>query len=389
MIKLFPKTFLFRRLIALLLFLVGCAWIPAAWNARWADRWFNGDVELQNALAGGMEEWMDQELGRDDFTTGSKQFDGEWLYGTYAMAAMGFGQCALNHPADRAHYLQRMEQAIDEMLSMRVRKFDIELWHSDPLETLDSNEGHAAYLGYMNLAMSFHHLLDPDSRFAELNDRISDSLRRRIQASPTLLLESYPWETYPVDNCAVITSVALNSRANGNPHDPLAEQWADQCRRKYTDPKSGLLIQSVNGRTGNPRSYPRGSGTTLGLYFLSFMDSDLSKDLYKAVESGLSCTICGFGFMREYPRGIHGRGDIDSGMVILGIGLSPTGFALGGARIHGDGATFRKLYATAHAAGAPLRSGDTLHFVTGASLGDAILFAMLTAPHGGIEGVSL
>ena len=117
------------------------------------------------------------------------------------------------------------------------------------------------------------------------------------------------------------------------------------------------------------------------------MDMPLSRDLYQAVRNQLSRNICGFGFMREYPPGIRGRGDIDSGAVILGIGLSPTGFAIAGARIHGDASTFEKLYATAHAAGAPLQTTDTLHFVTGASLGDAILFAMLTAPQNGLEGM--
>lgn len=377
-----------QRLISFVFFLLGIAWLPSAWNGRLSMRWYEGDAKLQNKLANSVEQWMDEGLDRDSFTTGSKQFDGEWLYGTYSMAAIGFGQCAFNQPEKCDHYLALMEQAIDKLLSDRVRQFDIERWHSDPLETLDSDEGHAAYLGYMNLAMSFHRLLDPESKFAELNNQISQALRRRIKASPTLLLESYPHETYPVDNCAVIASVALNSRANGNPHDPLAGQWAGRCRRKYIDPRSGLLIQSVNGRTGDPHSYPRGSGTTLGLYLLSFMDVYLSGDLYEAVEKQLARNICGFGFMREYPPGIRGCGDIDSGPVIFGLGFSPTGFAIGGARIHGDEATFRKLYATAHAAGAPLQTVDTLHFVTGASLGDAILFAMLTAPENGIEGMT-
>jgi hypothetical protein len=215
------RRFIQRRLLAGILFLVGIAWIPSAWNGRWAKRWFEGDAQLQTKLANGVEEWMDTGLDRDDFTTGSKQFDGEWLYGTYSMAAMGFGQCALANPDRRERYLALMEQAIDEMLSDRVRQFDIERWKSDPLESLDTDEGHAAYLSYMNLAMGFHRLLDPNSKFAGLNDRISNALRRRIEASPTLLIESYPYETYPVDNCAAIASVALNSRVNGNRYDEL------------------------------------------------------------------------------------------------------------------------------------------------------------------------
>ena len=377
-----------QQCVAIAVFCAITIWLPAAWNGRLAERWYDGDTRLQVQLANGVAQWLDKGLDRDDFTTGSNQFDGEWLYGTYSMAAMGFGQCTLSQPDRREHYLALMEQAIDELLSDRVRAFDTESWNSDPLESLTSDEGHAAYLGYMNLAMSFHQLLDPNSRFAELNNRISEALHRRVAGSPTLLIESYPYEIYPVDNCAVIASIALNSRARGEPHDMLAHQWAGRCRRKYIDPQSGLLYQAFNSRTDEPYDTPRGSGTTLGLYMLSYMDMNLSRELYEAVEKQLFQTICGFGFMREYPFGQSGAGDIDSGPVIFGLGLSPTGFAISGARIHGSPATFRALYASAHAAGAPLQHDDTFYFVTGASLGDAILFAMLTAPREGIDGVT-
>ena len=376
-----------KPIILLGLFLLGIVWIPAAWNGRWAERWFNSEEQLQSELANGVAEWMESGLSREDFTTGSEQFDGEWLYGTYSMAAMGFGQCALTYPEQRERYLDLMEQAIHEMLSTRVRQFDVERWGNDPLDSLETSDGHAAYLGYMNLAMGFHVLLDPDSPFAVLNDRISNALRRRVEKSPTLLIESYPHETYPVDNCAVIASIALNDRVHGEPRSGLVDAWIARCRERYVDPSSGLLYQSLDGYSGRPYGAPRGSGTTLGLYFLSYMDMPLTQDLYVAVKKQLSRTICGFGFMREYPAGLRGQGDIDSGLVIFGLGLSPTGFALGGARICDDAKTFRALYATAHAAGAPFRSDDALHYVTGASLGDAILFAMLTAPKNGIEGI--
>jgi hypothetical protein len=382
------RSFLFRQVVGIFLFIIGIAWIPYAWNARLADRWFEGDAELQTKLANGVEGWMRDGLGRDDFTTGSKQFDGEWLYGTYVMAAMGFGQLAAQQPEHKERYLMLMEEAIDEVLSNRVRAFDTELWKSDPLESLDSAEGHAAYLGYVNLAMGLHRLQKPDSKFADLNDRISAALRRRIETSPTLLIESYPRETYPVDNCAAIASVAVNGRFTVDGFDDLPGRWAGRCRRKYLDPKSALLFQAVNGKSGTIYGYPRGSGTTLGLYFLSFMDPRLSEDLYEAVRRELADTVLGFGFVREYPRHIRGQnGDIDSGAVIFGYGLSPTGFCLGGARIHGDHRYFKNLYATAHAAGGPLKTRDRFSFVTGASLGDTILFAMLTAPTGGIESL--
>jgi hypothetical protein len=65
--------------------------------------------------------------------------------------------------------------------------------------------------------------------------------------------------------------------------------------------------------------------------------------------------------------------------VVLGVGVSATGFTLGGARIHGDRALYTQLYRTADLFGAPHRSGNGRRFVSGGPLGDAILLAMLTA----------
>ena len=84
--------------------------------------------------------------------------------------------------------------------------------------------------------------------------------------------------------------------------------------------------------------------------------------------------------MREYPRGVFGLGDIDSGPVIFGFGVSSTGFSLAGARRYGDDDAFSALYATTHVFGAPTAVGDATRFATGGPIGDAILFAMLTAP---------
>jgi hypothetical protein len=47
------------------------------------------------------------------------------------MAAMGFGQMALQHPNEKDFYLQRMEVAIDQALSDPVRAFDTERWKTE------------------------------------------------------------------------------------------------------------------------------------------------------------------------------------------------------------------------------------------------------------------
>ncbi len=370
-----------RSLLAAGLFALGVWRLPYWWCAREAGGWYAGEPARQQALAAGLADWLHADLGRGAFHTGSAQFDGEWLFGTYLMAGLGFGQAACEHPALRAAYAREMAVCIDRLMSPAVRAFDREMWQNDPLETLDDvNAHHVAFLGYFNILLGLHRLLDPASPYAELHDRVTAALVRRFEASEGRLLQSYPREVYPVDNCAAIGSIGLHGRATGADHAAFLRAWSAHCRAHYVDARTGLLIQVIDARTWKAADEPRGSGTALAVYFLSFADAALSRELFAAARRELCRTVCGFGGVREYPAGRGGDGgDIDSGPVVCGFGLSPTGFLLGGARLHGDRAWFTRLYATAHVWGAPCRRGPALHFVTGGPLGDAILFAMLTA----------
>jgi hypothetical protein len=378
--------------VAASLFLLGAGTWPRAWCGRNADAWFDGRADRQAALARSVERWVGGELSRTNFATGRGQFDGEWLFGSYLMAGFGLGQCALEHPADdRARRVALVAACIDAILRPDVRAFDAESWlGEDPIDSLDGPSAHAAYLGYLNLLLGFHRLLDPDSRHAALNDRITAALARRLEASPILMIETYPGETYPVDNCAVAGSIGLHDRVTGADHGDLLRRWREQLRRCWVDPRSGLLVQSIDSRTGAAVDWPRASGTSLGLYFLSFWDPGLASELYAALRSECAGTRLGFGGMREYPAWVRAgtawaerTGDIDSGPVLLGFGLSPTGFSLGPTRMFGDRETFRDLFATAWLFGAPVERGGRFEFVAGGPLGNAILLAMVTAPPGG------
>lgn len=363
-------------------FAVGVLVVPHRWCMRDADRWYARDAELQEALARGVERFIDGGVGLDAFDTGHDLFNGEWLFGTYLMAGFGFGQLALAHPEQRSHYVPLMERCIEALLRPEVRGFDHASWKRDPLEALGSDEDHAAYLGYLNLLLGLHRLLVPASTHAALNDAITAHLARRLGASPIRMLVTYPGEVYPVDNCAAVASIGLHARATGAGQPELVRAWVEQVRARYLDPDTGVLVQAVDFLTGAPIDAPRGSGTSLGLYFLSFADDALARDLYAGLRRSLARTFLGFGAVREYPAGVPGAGDIDSGPIFLGYGLSPTGFSLAGSLMYEDADFFARLVGSAYLAGAPLRRGDRLEFVTGGPLGNAILLAMLTAGPG-------
>jgi hypothetical protein len=147
---------------------------------------------------------------------------------------------------------------------------------------------------------------------------------------------------------------------------------------RYVDPHSGLLYQAADAATGAPLGPPRGSGTAIAAYSLAFADRALSEHLYAGLRRQ-AVNLLGFGMMREYPSDHAGTGDIDSGPVLFGVGVSATGFALAAARLHGDDALFTRLYRTTELFGVPLGDSTSRHFMSGGPLGNAILLAMTTA----------
>ena len=375
-------------------FALATAFVPAWWCGRTAGAWFAAGAPEHAALARAVARDLDRVPDAKEFHTGDAVFNGEWLFGTHLMAGFGFLQLARERPDLRSWAMERAERCIVRLLEPRLRAFDTKSWGGDAIDGLGGSADHAAYLGYLNVLLGAHRSAVPDSRFTAVHDRITAHLARRLAASRIGLLQTYPGEVYPVDNCAVAASIALHDRVTGtDANAALLADWRRRLDQRWTDPESGLLFQAVHADDGRPLDAPRASGTTLGVYLLSFWDADLSHRLYRPVRANCAAAPLGFGAVREYPPRLRGkrggrglRGDIDSGPVVFGFGVSPTGFLLAGCRIHGDAEYFRRLWASAWLAGAPHRSGDRVSFVSGGPLGNAILFAMVTARPGGWAG---
>lgn len=369
-----------KFIICLILFVTGIVLFTPGWCSRGSDDWFKGDPQLQEGLSKGVEEWIHMDLTEEALNPENQLSGGEWVFAAYMMAGMGFGQTAMEHPERRSKNIKLMDECISRLLSPGVRKFDRDVWLSDPIEDIGSSKDHAGYLGYLNLLLSLRGFLEPEGEYADLNNRITQHLSNRVAAYRHKLLYTYPREIYPVDNCAVIASISLYDKFTGGSHSGLIEDWVQQFIKNCLDMKTGLIYQSLSSVTLEPADYPRGSGTALGSYFLSFMDRSISLLLYKAVREELSRSFIGFGMVREYPRSIKGKtGDADSGPVVFGIGVTPTLFSIGISRIHQDKEYFSDLYGLVYLIGAPHTKDGKLNFIMAGPLGDPVLFAMLTA----------
>ncbi len=331
--------------------------------------------------AEGVADWLEAGAPTTEFTTGSALFDSEWHFGTWQMAGLGFAEHAATHPEDRARDLGRMDLCIERLFAAEARAFDKTSWGVDPLDALNDPRGHMAWLGYTNLVLSARRALDPHGPWAKENDALSAALTRRFDAQ--LAPETYPGERYPVDMAAGAASLMLRARALGEPLPALLTAWTSALRSRWI--VDGVLVQSV-AQDGSATDKPRGSGSFLAAWFLSWGDPALGAELYRGASARLFTTLGPLGAMREYPPGVDGGGDIDSGPIVAGMGVSATGFAIGAALASGDEATAKTLTATATLVGRPVDERGARHWATGAALGgaplaDAILFAMMATPN--------
>ena len=339
---------------------------------------YEGDQAAQAAQADAVAAWAEGFAGAQADSPGSAFFDAEWSFGTCTMVVMGLGQVVLEHPELKERYLPGMEACLDWLMLPESRAFGSAKWDGDGLERPGLEAEHA-YLGYLDLALGMHRMFEPESRYARAHDVLSAALAARL-AAPIHRFRTYPRESYPVDQAVCAGAVGLHGLATGTDHSERLADWEARFRDAAVDSETGWLYQRLDSEDGFPSDRPRGSGTALAAYALLYAAPDLSAELYVALaERGLRAPL-GLGVLREYPPGIHGRGDIDSGPVILGFGVSATGFAMAGARAHGDARAYRRIGRTAALFGLPGRRHGGRWYWAGGAIGNAIMLAMHSAP---------
>ncbi|MCO5171225.1 MAG: hypothetical protein M9894_33400 [Planctomycetes bacterium] len=315
-----------------------------------------------------------------DIGTTHDLFKGEYAFGTYAMTGYALTNIALDAPETRAEALEVLDLLIDELQAPALSAFDTGQWGAPALATLERDRGHVAYLGHVNLLLGARRLLGGDASGDDLHARITDALARRMRARPHRHVETYPGETYTMDNVVAVASLAVADRVRGTDHRALIDEWVAYTRARLLDPATGLIVFAVDEETGAPRQRGRGSAAGWASYFLPMIDLAFAREQWAAARAHLAGRLGPFAGLREYhPDDPHaGWGDIDSGPVLV-WGVSATGFAIAGARRHGDRDLLAGQLALAELFGVSVDEGDERRYVAAPLLGEAILLCMKTA----------
>jgi hypothetical protein len=129
--------------------------------------------------------------------------------------------------------------------------------------------------------------------------------------------ESYSSMAWPADAVVCVASLALHDRLFGPTYHDVIRTWISKVK-KHLD-SHGLVPHSARC-TGKPIQHARGSSQCLMLSFLKEIDPAFAAEQFALFSQKFIDSKLGLIGIREYPKGIVGFGDVDSGPVILGMG---------------------------------------------------------------------
>lgn len=314
---------------------------------------------------------------------------------TFIYPAMAYVNVGLRAPAQREHCARQAVKLIDLAVAAATRRVQAP---GGRLEGLRGYQNHATYLGQLNLALGAYRLVGDDRRYDALNKHLSDLLHQALVMSSAAPLRSFPAYSWPFDTIPVILSLRLYDDRTGVPRsrEVIARHLA-WVRAHATDPKLGLPYSRLNEATSQGLDVPRGCDLSFRLCLLPHLDREYAGNLYRNyvrnhwVETG---ALAGFA---EWPNGLQRAGDVDSGPILMGIGLAATGLGVGAAIAADDHARLQRLcaelnsmdalrglillaQAEAKARGTPFPLAVQLdaRYATGFLFGDAMMFYCVT-----------
>jgi hypothetical protein len=150
-------------------------------------------------------------------------------------------------------------------------------------------------------------------------------------------------------------------------------RWLAFMEAEGTEPVWLLHRSELTGADATS-ALPRGCALSWTVRYMASFAPAQAEVLWRRYRAHFQVTkgpVTGF---REWPPGVEGAADSDSGPIVYGIGSSATAFAIGASRAVGDMETYRRLAATE-------RITWTLAAGMGGALGEAADSALATAIH--------
>ncbi len=208
----------------------------------------------------------------------------------------------------------------------------------------------------------------------------STALGSAFDAGDSPFLAAYPGQAWPVDSTVAVASLRLHDALLPARYGSTVQRWLAGVRQRL-DPRTGLLPHRVQVGTGEPVEVARASSQSVIQRFLVDIDPAFAREQYLRFRDRYVVWPLGLGpAVREYPLGVDGPSDVDSGPLPLGVSLSATVVTIGAARVQGDASLADALANYGELAGVPVETPWTKRYAFGVlPIGDAFLAWSKTA----------
>ena len=194
-----------------------------------------------------------------------------------------------------------------------------------------------------------------------------------LERADTPFLESYSGSAWPADASVGIAALGIRDRLLQPKYGLVIAHWVENARRRF-DTSLGALPHAVDPLTGTPIAGSRGSSLALTSRVLTEAAPEFAREQYAILRSHFVDYVWGAPGVREYPIGIDGRGDVDSGPLLFGYSGPAIVVGAAAARAHGDEALADILLESIEVAGLPIEwSGSRRYLFGGFPVGDAFI----------------
>lgn len=302
----------------------------------------------------------------------------EWAIGTLSMTSAALTNIAFDFPQTKDDSKDAIKTMIEKALDKDLRSYEEYHWGEDAIDTLSGNNGHIGYLAHLNWMFGAYRLVGGSKEYDKLHKDITEAIVRRISSSKSLYIETFPSEIYVPDNTCAIASIVFYDMINGNNHKEFIQKWLTYNKNNNID-KNGLLYPWVDF-DGKGYGEPRGSYSAWNLMFLPHIDEEFARKQYEVFKKTFVANLpLGGNAIREYPEGVRGNGDIDSGPVVFGLSSSGTCFAISGAKYFKDGDLLDGLLRFGEFAGSSFEFGGERHYLIAPLMADAVMLNVKTS----------
>lgn len=188
------------------------------------------------------------------------------------------------------------------------------------------------------------------------------------------LAESYPDEGWTFCHALAMVGLRMHEVLDGADHGEQIDAFLRVARRDLVEPDTGLLVSEFD-MEGRVHDGPEGSSIWAVAIALRPLDPALAADQYRRAKQELGGSFLGWGYAREWPAGLQGPVDVDSGPLVplLGASASSSGFAIAASRAFGDEAWHGQLTAALGAAEAVMAVHPLLARAADNPVGQAVV----------------